>query len=208
VAEAGIRANVASLTVRPVRCEERARWRELMNAHHYLGFRPIVGQSLWYVATCEEQWVALLGWGAAALKCAPRDAWIGWRPALKFRRLYLLANNVRFLILPEWHLPNLASRVLALNLRRLSQDWERYYGHPLLLVETFADAARFRGTCYRAAGWQVLGTTRGFGKHGPGYVAHGQPKWVLVHPLLPQARESLTAAFLPPCTASERRPFP
>ena len=73
-----------------------------MNAHHYLGFRPIVGQSLWYVATCEEQWVALLGWGAAALKCAPRDAWIGWRPALKFRRLYLLANNVRFLILPEW----------------------------------------------------------------------------------------------------------
>jgi len=208
VAEAGIRANVASLTVRPVRCEERARWRELMNAHHYLGFRPIVGQSLWYVATCEEQWVALLGWGAAALKCAPRDAWIGWRPALKFRRLYLLANNVRFLILPEWHLPNLASRVLALNLRRLSQDWERYYGHPLLLVETFADAARFRGTCYRAAGWQVLGTTRGFGKHGPGYVAHGQPKWVLVHPLLPQARESLTAAFLPPCHCLGKETLP
>jgi hypothetical protein len=169
-----------------------------MDAHHYLGFRPIVGQSLWYVATCEEQWVALLGWGAAALKCAPRDAWIGWTPALKFHRLHLLANNVRFLILPEWHLPNLASRVLALNLQRLSEDWERYYGHPILLAETFVDGARFRGTCYLAAGWQMLGTTRGFAKHGPGYVAHGQPKRVFVRPLQAQARQSLTAAFLPP----------
>ena len=72
-----------------------------MNTHHYLGFRPIVGQSLCYVATCAEQWVALLGWGAAALKCGPRDAWIGWTPALKFRRLHLIANNLRFLILPK-----------------------------------------------------------------------------------------------------------
>ncbi|MGA2476936.1 MAG: ISAs1 family transposase [Terriglobia bacterium] len=199
MAEAGIRcAKVASLTVRPVRCEERARWRQLMNAHHYLGFRPIVGQSLWYVATWAEQWVALLGWGAAALKCGARDAWIGWTPSLKFHRLHLIANNARFLILPQWHLPNLASRVLALNLQRLSQDWERYYGHPLLLVETFVDASRFRGTCYLAAGWQRLGATRGFAKRGPGYVAHGQPKQVWVRPLRPQARESLTAAFLPP----------
>ena len=145
MAEASSRcANVASLTVRPVRCEERGRWRQLMNAHHYLGFRPIVGQSLWYVASCAEQWVALLGWGAAALKCAPRDAWIGWAPSLKFRRLHLMANNARFLILPEWHRPNLASHVLALNLQRLSQDWERYYGHPILLVETFVDVSRFR----------------------------------------------------------------
>jgi hypothetical protein len=169
-----------------------------MNAHHYLGFRPIVGQSLWYVATCAEQWVALLGWGAAALKCGPRDAWIGWTACLKFHRLHLIANNARFLILPQWHLPNLASRVLALNLQRLSQDWERYYGHPILLAETFVDGARFRGTCYLAAGWQRLGATRGFAKHGRGYLAHGQPKQVWVRPLRPQARESLTAAFLPP----------
>jgi hypothetical protein len=191
-------ASGADLVVRPVRSEERARWRQLMDAHHYLGFRPIVGQSLWYVATFQNQWVALLGWGAAALKCAPRDAWIGWTPALKFRRLHLIANNVRFLILPDWHRPNLASQILARNVQRLSEDWERYYGHPLLLVETFVDPERFRGTCYRAAGWQVLGTTLGFGKHGPGYVAHGQPKLVLVRPLRPQARQSLIAAFLPP----------
>ena len=196
---AGGCANVASVIVRPVRYEERARWRQLMNAHHYLGFRPIVGESLWYVATSAEQWVALLGWGAAALKCGARDAWIGWTPSLKFHRLHLIANNARFLILPEWHLPNLASRVLALNLQRLSQDWERYYGHPILLVETFVDASRFGGTCYLAAGWQMLGATRGFAKRGSGYVAHGQPKRVLVRALRPQARESLRAAFLPPC---------
>ena len=200
-------AKAVSLAVRPVRAEERARWRQLMNAHHYLGFRPMVGESLWYVATVEEHWVALLAWAAAALKCGARDAWVGWVPAMKFRRLHLVANNVRFLILPECHYPNLASRILALNLQRLSTDWERFYGHPLLLVETFVDAARFRGTCYRAAGWQVLGTTRGFAKHGAGYVAHGQPKLVLVRALAPQARECLTAAFPPlfPSPGKENR---
>ncbi len=191
------RAKAVSVVVRPVRGEERAHWRQLMDAHHYLGFRPMVGESLWYVATAQERWVALLAWAAAALKCRPRDAWIGWTPAMKLRRLHLIANNVRFLILPEGRSPNLASRVLALNLRRLSADWERFYGHPLLLVETFVDAARFRGTCYRAAGWQVLGVTRGFAKRGPGYVAHGQPKLVLVHPLAAQACERLRADFPP-----------
>jgi len=197
VERVGQGANAIRVTVRPVHWEERACWRELMNAHHYLGFRPMVGESLWYVATVGEQWVALVAWAAAALKCGVRDAWIGWTPALQFRRLHLIANNVRFLILPEWHLAHLASRVLALNLRRLSGDWERFYGHPLLLAETFVDAARFRGTCYRAAGWQVLGVTRGFAKRGAGYVAHGQPKLVLVRALAPDARERLKAAFLP-----------
>ncbi len=201
--------SVTGILVRPVRYEERARWRQLMNAHHYLGFRPIVGQSLWYVATADDQWVALLAWGAAALKCGVRDAWIGWAPSLKWRRLHLIANNVRFLILPEWHnTPNLASRILAHNCKRLSPDWERYYGHPLLLAETFVDAARFRGTCYRAAGWRVLGRTRGFAKRGPGYVAHGQPKLVLVRPLRPQARQSLTAAFLPPFNSPRKENLP
>jgi hypothetical protein len=96
----------------------------------------------------------------------------------------------------------LVSRILALNTRRLSQDWELDYRHPLLLAETFVDAARFRGTCYRAAGWQVLGSTKGFAKRGRGYVAHGPPKLVLIRPLRPNARQSLTAAFLPPS------PFP
>jgi hypothetical protein len=195
------------VVVRLVRSEERARWRHLVNAHHYLGFHPIVGESLWYVATCGEQWAALLAWGAAALKCGPRDAWIGWTPALKFRRLHLIANNVRFLILPGLHPAHLASQVLARNVKRLSADWERYYGHPLLLVETFVDATRFRGTCYRAAGWQVLGLTRGFAKRGRGYVAHGQPKQVFVRALHPQARHYLHSPLLAslPCSRKENR---
>lgn len=197
--------HLSNILVRLVRTEERERWRRLMQAHHYLGFGRIVGQSLWYVATCGEHWVSLLGWGAAALKCGPRDRWIGWTPALKFRRLPLIANNVRFLILPEWHCPNLASRVLALNLQRLSEDWERYYGHPLLLVETFVDPARFRGTCYRAAGWQLLGETGGFAKRSRGYVTHGRPKQIWVRPLHRQAHYLLQAPLLPrlPSTRKE-----
>jgi len=112
-------------------------------------------------------------------------------------------STVSVTILPEWHHPNLASRVLALNLKRLSRDWERYYGHPTLLAETFVDPARFRGTCYQAAGWQVLGTTRGFTKRGSGYVTHAQPKILLVRPLRPQALSSLRASFLPPSTLQE-----
>jgi hypothetical protein len=130
----------------------------------------------------EGRWLALLGWQAAALKCAARDAWIGWGRVLHYQRLHLIANNTRFLVLPAGRLPNLASRVLALNLRRLSGDWQQIHGHPLLLAETFVDPARFTGTCYRAANWQAVGRTRGFARRNGHYVALGQPKQVLLYP--------------------------
>jgi hypothetical protein len=186
------------LAVRLVRQEERARWRELMRQHHYLGFDSIIGESLWYVASVSKEWVALLGWGWAALKCGVRDQWIGWDRELQWRRLHLVANNVRFLMLPGWNQPNLASRVLAQSVRRLSQDWEVCYGHPVLLAETFVDGTRFRGTCYRAAGWQGLGETRGFAKRNDHYWHHGQRKIVLVRPLAANAVARLVAPFLPP----------
>jgi Domain of unknown function (DUF4338)/DDE_Tnp_1-associated/Transposase DDE domain len=192
------------LVVRPIRREEKPHWCQLMRQHHYLGFGRIVGESLCYVARQENDWVALLGWGSAALKCGPRDQWIGWDRALQWRRLHLIANNVRFLILPGWHQPNLASRLLALNLKRLSRDWELYYGHPVLLAETFVDSARFRGTCYRAAGWQVLGQTRGFAKRNRRYWRHGQPKLVFVRPLVADAPSRLVAPFLPPLTSQRK----
>ncbi len=100
--------------------------------------------------------------------------------------------------------PNLASRLLALNLKRLSGDWELYHGHPLLLAETFVDSARFRGTCYRAAGWQVLGQTRGFAKRNRRYWHHGQPKLVLVRPLVADAISRLLAPFLPPLPSQRK----
>jgi hypothetical protein len=201
------RLSQQAFVVSPARREERARWRELMQQHHYLGFERIVGESLCYVARRGADWVALLGWGSAAFKCGPRDGWIGWERPLQWRRLHLIANNVRFLILPGWHQPNLASRLLALNLKRLSRDWELYHGHPILLAETFVDGARFRGTCYRAAGWQVLGQTRGFAKRNRRYWRHGQPKLVFVRPLVADAVSRLVAPFLPPLTV-ERKESP
>ncbi len=98
--------------VRPVRRDEIDRWRSLMRRHHYLGFECIVGESLYYVVTDNaSQWIALFGWGSAALKCTARDKWIGWDQKIQFKRLHLIANNIRFLILPDWHIPNLASPV-------------------------------------------------------------------------------------------------
>src|SRR5437867_7160784 len=133
---AAVQIGRRELGVRLVRQEERAHWRELMKRHHYLGFASIIGESLWYVASVGKEWVALLGWGSAALKCGVRDRWIGWDRELQWRRLNLVANNVRFLMLRGWNRPNLASRVLALNVKWLSADWEICHGHPILLAET------------------------------------------------------------------------
>lgn len=169
-----------------------------MRQHHYLGFERIVGSALYYVATIGEQWVALLGWGSAALKCASRDQWIGWDQHLHYRRLHLIANNVRFLILPDCHQPNLASRLLAMNLKRLSDDWLRFHGHPIMLAETFVDCARFRGTCYRAAGWREIGQTLGYSKRNRQYRHNGSPKLIFVRPLVNNATALLCSPFLPP----------
>ena len=199
--------SLRALKVRLLRGTERTRFRQLMEENHYLGYEHIVGKSLCYVGTHGSEWVALLGWGSAALKCGVRDRWIGWERSLQWRRLHLIANNVRFLILPGCNQPNVASRLLALNLKRLSRDWEFYHGHPILLAETFVASARFRATCYRAAGFEVLGQTRGFAKRNRHYWHHGQPKLVLVRPLVFDARERLIAPFLPPLSSSRKEPL-
>jgi len=187
--------DLASLVVRPIRPEEKAEWDHLMATHHYLGFRTLVGESLKYVALLQDQWVALLGWGTAAFKCGPRDRWIGWSPELHMRRLKYVANNQRFLILPGVFIKNLASKILALNVRRLAADWQAVFGHPLFLAETFVDPARFAGTCYRAAGWSLLGQTRGYGYLAGKYYFHGVPKTVWIRPLHPQTQRILADPF-------------
>lgn len=184
--------------VRPLQVEERRQWQHLMAQYHYLGFQNTVGEAIRYVATRGSHWLALLAWAAAAFKSRHREAWIGWDEALKWRRLHLVANNVRFLILPGIQRKNLASKVLALNLQRLSDDWQQHYGHPILLAETFIDLSRFAGTCYRAAGWIPLGETRGFGKRRHGYCLHGRPKTLFVRPVRPDAAQLLSAPFSPP----------
>ena len=192
-----ISSHIQTVQVRPVEPGEIPRWSSLMAEHHYLGTPALVGKSLRYVATVEDRWVALLGWSSAALKCAPRDKWIGWPAVFQWQRLSFLANNSRFLILPGFRIPNLASRILALNTRRLSGDWKQVHGHPVLLVETFVDPSRFAGTCYKAAGWTPLGQTKGFAKNARLYWRHGNPKIVLAKLLHRCALKWLTHPFPP-----------
>lgn len=196
--------DLRAIAVRLIEPGERSRWEELMRAHHYLGGSVLVGRSLRYVAEYDGQWLALLGWASAAKKCAARDAWIGWTAPLQWQRISLIANNARFLILPGPRWANLASRVLGMNLARLAADWQAVHGQPVVLAETFVDPARFAGTCYRAANWIEVGTSRGFGKSNARYTEHGAPKRVLVYPLVREARTILAAA-LPAAALPARR---
>ena len=149
---------LSELQLRPVERSEETRYQDQMARNHYLGDLAKIGETLWYVATWREQWVAQLSLSAAALKCGVRDRWIGWDFRSQYGRLKLIANNSRFLILPEWHRPNIGSRVLSLTERRVVADWPARFGHPLLLLETFVDPRRFHGGVYRAANWIELGT--------------------------------------------------
>jgi len=175
-----------------------ARYDALMEAHHYLRNSRLVGERLRYVAVFDGQWLALVSWSAAAYHLKDRDEWIGWSETDRRRRLALLANNSRYAILPGVDCPNLATRVLALNLARLSADWERAYAHPILMVESFVDSQLFRGTCYKAQGWTLLGQTQGFGRHAEDYYTeHERPKQLWVRELASDARATLRAAELP-----------
>ena len=182
---------IQGVQVRLIFPSERKRWDTLIRQHHYLGLKAMVGKTLRYVAVFEDCWLALLGWQAAALKCKPRDQWIGWSKVIQYQRLHLIANNTRFLILPDLKISNLASRVLSLTLKRLPHDWQAIYGHPILLAETFVETPRFTGACYRAANWQVLGQTKGFSKSGNRYYFNNCPKQILVYPLTKYARKNL-----------------
>lgn len=170
-----------------------------MQAHHYLGALPKIGNTAWYVARWEAQWVALLSFSACALKCSVRDRWIGWSFRHQFDRLNLVANNSRFLILPHWHYPNLASRVLSLSRQRIQRDWIARFGYPLLLLETFVDPSRYQGTIYHAANWQYLGDTRGYQRTREGYSRRpSQSKRVFVLALQRNTRALLSRPLLNP----------
>jgi len=185
--------------IRPVERSEEQRYQELMREHHYLGCLPKISETIWYIALWHDQWVALLNFSAAAWKCAARDHWIGWSSRYQYGRLKLVANNSRFLILPDWHVPNLGSRILSLCQKRLPDDWQDRFGHPLVLLETFVDPRHFHGTVYRAANWLYVGDTKGFRRTSKGYSAKPHsPKMVFVKPLQPDARVLLSQPILEP----------
>jgi len=186
--------------------EERERFDRIMAEGHYLHNVQIVGEQLRYVAEYQGQWVALMIWGAGAYKLKFREQWIGWSDRQKERRLPLVVNNSRFFIPEPYHIPNLASRVMKLVLRRLSADWQQTYGHGVLIAETFVDRSRFQGTAYKVSGWTWLGQTKGFERSRKDfYEAHDRPKELWVRELQEGARTILRGPNLPKeCQACEQ----
>jgi hypothetical protein len=201
---------LSAVTVRLIDESERGRFDELLATQHYLKNPTAVGEVLRYVAEYQGQWVALLMFSSAAFHLKPRDRWLRWTARQVPERRHLLAQNSRFLVLPStssW--PNLASRVLKLVCARLAQDWQEHFGHPVLAVETFVDPQRFKGTCYKAAGWQLLGRTQGSGRAWRDFYTDTQhPKELWVRALSPAALEQLQAPELPPALANPAGPQP
>jgi len=167
-------------------------WNELIERYHYLGHKPLPGAQLRYLVHSGGQPIALLGFGAAAWMSAPRDRYIGWTHAQRQRHLHLIVNNARFLILPWIRSQNLASMLLATAARQLPDQWQAVYGYRPVLLETFVEQPRFRGTCYKAANWIFLGQTKGRGKLGPAGTQSVPIKDLWVHPLDRRFRETLT----------------
>ncbi len=152
-----------AVTIRLIQNSERERFDEELVTKHYLKNANAVGRVLRYVAEYRDQWVALLVFCSPAFHIKLRDQWLHWLPRQVKERRHLIAQNARFLVLAapgQW--PNLASRVLKLAGERLAADWQEHFGYPVLVLETFVDPQRFRGTCYQAAGWQPLGPTQGY----------------------------------------------
>jgi hypothetical protein len=195
---------VDRVRVRPIRVGERTRCMRLLERHHYLGALQPVGEQVFYVAVGPSGgWRAILVFCAAAKHLRHRDRWMGWTNEQRRRRLALVANNARFLILPGFAVPNMATRVLKLTLDRVSADWSERYQHPLAVVETFVDPERFQGTTYKAGGWIELGMTSGCGRVGRDYyVRHNKPKRLFVRELCRRARRSLQAEHLKPAWAT------
>jgi len=167
-------------------------WKELMRRHHYLGPGPLCGAQLRYlIRSLQHGWLGGLAFSAAAWRLGARDRWIGWSELVRQQHLHQVVANSRFLIGPQVDVPHLASKVLGLATRRLARDWKQRYGYEPLLVETFVESRRFRGTSYRAANWLEVGQTQGRGRQDRERRRREPVKRVFVYPLQRGARQQL-----------------
>lgn len=173
-----------------------ALWNEYIDRYHYLKYTPLPGAQLRYFVKSEGEILALLGFGAAAWKTSPRDRYIGWTDDQRKKNLHLIVNNARFLILPWIFSKNLGSRILSLVSRRIADDWERCYKYRPVLMETFVEKERFRGTCYQASNWKYLGDTQGRGKLDVKHEKKQPVKSVWVYPLIKSFRQYLCESEL------------
>ena len=186
-------AELGALEVRQVRrTPEEALFNSLLQQYHYLGYTQPVGEHLKFLVCAQGRPVACLAWSSAPRHLGSRDRFIGWGQQARLANIRLLAYNTRFLILPWVRVPHLASNILGRMTRTLSAEWQRVYAHPLYFVETFIDPQRFRGTCYRAANWKVLGQTTGRGKDDQAHKANRSIKEVLGYPLVADFRQRLS----------------
>ena len=173
------------------RTGEEPLFNSLMEQHHYLGYEQPVGEHLKYLVWAQGRPIACLAWSSAPRHLGSRDRYIGWSAEARRRNIRFIAYNTRFLILPWVRVEHLASHILGRMAARISEDWQRMYGHPIYFLETFVDPERFRGTCYRAANWVLLGKTTGRGKQSNSYVPNRSIKEVLGYPLTKRFRELL-----------------
>ena len=198
------------VTVRLIEDSERGRYDEELATKHYLKNANAVGRVLRYVAEYRGQWVALVLFSSPAFHIKLRDQWLHWSARQVKERRHLIAQNARFLVLAapgQW--PNLASRVLKLGCERLPQDWQEHFGYPVQVVETFVDPLRFRGTCYKAAGWEQLGPTQGYERDWQDfYTDTKHPKQLWVRALGEGTLEQVRAAELPAALADPQGPLP
>jgi hypothetical protein len=189
--------------------QDIARCDALIVQHHYLHSVSLVGEHLRYAFIYRGKWLAVATWSSAAFHLKDRDAFIGWEPEQCRRRRALLANNSRLLVLPDCHCPNLISRFMKLMLAQLSQDWEKRWGHPIALVETFVDPRFYQGTAYKVSGWCHLGRTAGWKRDADDfYEKNDAPKQIWVRELAKKARVKLRAPELPPAWAKVEAALP
>jgi hypothetical protein len=173
------------------RTSDEPLFNSLMEEHHYLGYEQPVGEHLKYLVWAQGRPVACLAWSSAPRHLGSRDRYIGWSAEARRRNIRFIAYNTRFLILPWVRVEHLASHILGRMAGRISADWQAMYGHPIYFLETFVDPERFRGTCYRAANWVLLGKTTGRGKQSNSYVPNRSIKEVLGYRLTKRFRELL-----------------
>ena len=189
-------AQLGALTVGEVSSQtlERAWVKAALGQFHYLGFGGAVGENLQYVVRDGQgRRLACLVFGAAAWKCQDRDRFIGWSAGQRQTNLAGVANNTRFLILPWVQVPHLASWILGQISRRLARDWHAKYGHGIVLLETFVERERFRGTAYRAANWLAVGATTGRTRQDRHSCIQAPVKELYLYPLRRDFREALHA---------------
>ena len=166
-------------------------WNELIERYHYLGYKPLPGAQLRYFVFSGSRLLATLGFGASAWSLADRDCYIGWTAKQRKNNLYLIVNNSRFLILPWIQSRNLASKILSLVCKQIRDDWQARYNYSPVLLETFVETDRFRGTCYRAANWVQVGITQGRGKLEKSMQGKLPKKYILLYPLVKDFKEQL-----------------